>query len=137
MYCLGIQLKVAVASQALNGSPGFCVKYGEPEMASAPLMGGRFELFQRTKNLAVIISGFMLWLDVHGANLTAVLAGGQIYPHSIVRVIETQACRQAGAKPQPCDSSAHVCGRHLRHTSLSEAAIERLIHLAAGFARRG
>src|SRR5215467_12438002 len=41
MYCWGIQSKVSDASQALNGSPGFCVKYGEPLMASAPLMGGR------------------------------------------------------------------------------------------------
>jgi hypothetical protein len=57
MYCLGIQLKVAEVSQALNGSPGFCVKYGDPEIASAPLIGWRFELFQRKKNLAVIISG--------------------------------------------------------------------------------
>ena len=40
MYCLGIQSKVAEASQALNWSPGFCVKYGEPETASAPLIGG-------------------------------------------------------------------------------------------------
>src|ERR1700680_2001934 len=40
MYCLGIQSKVSDASQALYGSPGFCVKYGERVMASAPLIGG-------------------------------------------------------------------------------------------------
>src|SRR5689334_1361125 len=40
MYWFGIQSKVAEASQALKGSPGFCVKYGEPESASAPLIGG-------------------------------------------------------------------------------------------------
>src|SRR5579864_7387541 len=40
MYCLGIQSKVREASHALYGSPGFCVKYGEPVMASAPLIGG-------------------------------------------------------------------------------------------------
>src|SRR5215467_15166974 len=41
MYCWGIQSKVSEVSQALNGSPGFCVKYGVPVIASAPLMGGR------------------------------------------------------------------------------------------------
>src|ERR1700674_412552 len=40
MYCLGIQSKVSEASHALYGSPGFCVKYGEPVIASAPLIGG-------------------------------------------------------------------------------------------------
>src|SRR5215471_14784727 len=40
MYCCGIQSSVSEVSQALNGSPGFCVKYGEPLMASAPLIGG-------------------------------------------------------------------------------------------------
>src|SRR5579859_224122 len=40
MYCLGIQSNVSEPSQALYGSPGFCVKYGEPVMASAPLIGG-------------------------------------------------------------------------------------------------
>src|SRR5579871_542096 len=41
MYWLGIQSKVADASQALNGSPGFSVKYGVPDAAVAPLIGGR------------------------------------------------------------------------------------------------
>src|SRR5579864_2581369 len=40
MYCRGIQSNVSEASQALNGSLGFWVKYGEPMIASAPLMGG-------------------------------------------------------------------------------------------------
>src|ERR1700758_4713109 len=40
MYCRGIQSNVSEASHALKGSPGFCVKYGDPEMASAPLIGG-------------------------------------------------------------------------------------------------
>src|SRR6185437_1593542 len=40
MYWLGIQSKVPDASQALYGSPGFSVKYGVPEVAVAPLMGG-------------------------------------------------------------------------------------------------
>src|SRR5712671_4358350 len=40
MYSFGIQSKVSEVSQALYGSPGFCVKYGEPVMASAPLIGG-------------------------------------------------------------------------------------------------
>src|SRR5215471_19488081 len=40
MYCWGIQSNVSDVSHALNGSPGFCVKYGEPDIASAPLIGG-------------------------------------------------------------------------------------------------
>src|SRR5581483_5369577 len=40
MYCRGIQSNVKLVSHALNGSPGFAVKYGEPEIASAPLIGG-------------------------------------------------------------------------------------------------
>src|ERR1700747_745124 len=41
IYWLGIQSKVPDTSQALYGSPGFSVKYGVPEAAVAPLMGGR------------------------------------------------------------------------------------------------
>src|SRR5207253_8418641 len=40
MYWLGIQSKVPDTSQALYGSPGFSVKYGVPEAAVAPLIGG-------------------------------------------------------------------------------------------------
>ena len=40
MYWLGIQSNVPEASHALNGSPGFAVKYGVPLAAVAPLMGG-------------------------------------------------------------------------------------------------
>ena len=40
MYWLGIQSKVPDTSQALYGSPGFAVKYGVPEAAVAPLIGG-------------------------------------------------------------------------------------------------
>src|SRR6266403_1854659 len=40
MYWLGIQSKVPDTSQALYGSPGFSVKYGVPEVAVAPLIGG-------------------------------------------------------------------------------------------------
>src|SRR6266849_8626027 len=40
MYWLGIQSNVPDRSQALYGSPGFSVKYGVPEVAVAPLIGG-------------------------------------------------------------------------------------------------
>src|ERR1035437_8955567 len=52
----------------------------------------------------------MLWLDVHWANLTAVLAGVQICPSSIVRVIETKACWPRGEY----DSAFTVCGNERR-----------------------
>jgi len=39
MYCLGIHMKVAEVSQALNGKPGDPGKYADPEIASAPLIG--------------------------------------------------------------------------------------------------
>src|SRR5215472_2197464 len=41
MYCLGRYWKLSVPSHMWALLPGFSVKYGEPEAASAPLMGGR------------------------------------------------------------------------------------------------
>src|ERR1035437_2616337 len=75
--------------------------------------------FSGEKNLAVIISGFVLGLDVHRANLAAVLAGEQICSRSIMRVIETQACRPRGEH----DPAFPLCGDE-RRTFLS-----RSVHL--------
>src|ERR1700712_174630 len=40
MYWLGMKSVVTERSHALYGSPGFSVKYGVPEAAVAPLIGG-------------------------------------------------------------------------------------------------
>src|SRR5579859_3187265 len=60
------------------------------------LAEGGLEFFQDEKDLAIIITRLMLWLDVDRADLSAVLAGGQIRPRTIMRVVETKACRPWG-----------------------------------------
>src|SRR5579859_398749 len=72
---------------------------------SASTEGG-LEFLQHEKDLAVIVTWLMLWLNVHCADLAAILTGNQVRSCAVVRVIETKT----GWPWRECDPALSMSG---------------------------